>query len=62
MAKAHAKKKLDVINELCQHSSLIKDEKVKNYIMKQKEKKSGIHRKQIAIESSAEEEDVEMNE
>ena len=36
MAKAHAKKKQDVINELCTHSGLINDPKVKSYIEKKK--------------------------
>ena len=36
MAKAQAKKKMDVENELMKHSDLISDEKVKQYIQKKK--------------------------
>ena len=36
MAKAKAKKKLDVENELMKHSDLISDSKVKSYITKKK--------------------------
>lgn len=39
MAKAKAKKKQDVENELAKHSDLISDEKVKSYIEKKKEEK-----------------------
>lgn len=39
MAKAEAKKKQDVENELLTHSSLISDGKVKAYIEKKKEEK-----------------------
>jgi len=39
MAKAKAKKKLDVENELLKHSDLISDEKVKQYIQKKKQEK-----------------------
>ena len=42
MAKAHAKKKKDVINELCNHADLIGDDKVKSYIMKAKAKKMAV--------------------
>ena len=37
MDKAKEKKKLDVVRELEKHSSLISDEKVKNFIEKKKE-------------------------
>ena len=39
MAKAKAKKRLDVENELLKHADLISDGKVKSYIMKKKEQK-----------------------
>ena len=39
MAKAKAKKRQDLENELEKHSSLISDEKVKEYIMKKKDQK-----------------------
>jgi len=39
MAKAEAKKKQDVENELLRHSDLISDAKVKSYIEKKKEQK-----------------------
>ena len=39
MAKAEAKKKKDLENELLTHSSLISDSKVKAYIEKKKEEK-----------------------
>lgn len=39
MAKAEAKKKKDVENELLKHSDLISDKKVKAYIEKKKEEK-----------------------
>ena len=52
MAKAHAKKKQDIINELCSHVDLIGDDKVKSFIKKRKAEKAeklrtkhGIHRK-----------------
>ena len=64
MAKAHAKKKMDVINELCTHVDLIKDDKVKSFIKKRKEEKAvskakrqGIYRKVYNCDS-----DVEMGE
>ena len=37
MAKAKAKKRLDVENELLKHADLISDSKVKAFIMKKKE-------------------------
>ena len=65
MAKAHAKKKKDIINELCAHSDLIGDEKVKSFIKKIKTekakvlaKKHGIHKKATLFDS--EDEDEEM--
>lgn len=39
MAKAKAKKELDIENELVKHSDLISDAKVKSYIQKKKEEK-----------------------
>lgn len=39
MAKAAAKKKQDIENELLKHSDLISDTKVKSYIQKKKEEK-----------------------
>ena len=52
MSKAQAKKKQDVVNELCTHVDLIGDEKVKSYIKKKRalkeealRKKHGIHKK-----------------
>lgn len=39
MAKAEAKKKQDIENELQKHSDLISDQKVKSYIQKKKEEK-----------------------
>jgi len=63
MAKAHAKKKMDVINELCTHVDLIKDDKVKSFIKKRKEEKAvskakrqGIYRKVYNCDS-----DVDMH-
>ena len=40
MAKAHAKKKQDIINELCNHVDIIGDEKVKAFIKKRKAEKA----------------------
>merc|ERR1740139_2002331 len=61
MAKAHSKKKMDVINELCTHVDLIKDDKVKSFIKKRKEvkavakaKRQGIYRKVANMDSDAE--------
>ena len=39
MAKAKAKKKQDIENELMKHSGLISDDKVKSFIEKKKEEK-----------------------
>ena len=39
MAKAAAKKKMDIENELMKHSDLISDAKVKQFIVKKKEEK-----------------------
>ena len=47
MAKAHAKKKQDVITELCTHEGLIKDPKVKSYIDKKKKEKEQARRKKL---------------
>lgn len=45
MAKAAAKKRQDIENELVSHSDLISDVKVKAYIQKKKEEK---HQKNLA--------------
>lgn len=65
MAKAQAKKKEATINELMTHVDLITDPRVKSYIEKRKKEKleakrikeirSGIWKKQAAVESSEEE-------
>jgi hypothetical protein len=65
MAKAQAKKKQDIINELCNHVDIIGDEKVKAFIKKRKTekaeklaKKQGIHRKADLDESMEEDEPI----
>ena len=65
MAKAHAKKKQDVINELCTHEGLIKDPKDLSYIQKKKTQKENEKRKrlgQVKVEESDEEMDSESSE
>eukprot|EP00997_Jenningsia_sp_PLL12_P007639 NODE_4302_length_676_cov_35.850080_g3662_i0.p1 GENE.NODE_4302_length_676_cov_35.850080_g3662_i0~~NODE_4302_length_676_cov_35.850080_g3662_i0.p1 ORF type:complete len:203 (+),score=31.50 NODE_4302_length_676_cov_35.850080_g3662_i0:35-643(+) len=64
-AKADAKNRQDIIAELGVHQDLVTDPRIKAFAVKRKEKKeeakrlrqSGIHRKQVAMESD---EDVEM--
>ena len=76
MAKADAKKKQDVENELLTHSGLISDEKVKAYIEKKKEekrqkdlakfqaqnrgKKTGVMGKDVDMLEDSEEEKMEI--
>ncbi len=72
MAKAKAKKRQDVENELVKHSDLIADPKVKQYIMKKKEEKrqkeiqkwqkQGAMRKDVDMLMEDSEEEIEVEE
>ena len=62
MAKAKAKKRTDIENELLRHADLISDTKVKAFIMKKKEKQLEVRQERYAKEAkySAMRKDVEM--
>ena len=62
MAKAKAKKRTDIENELLRHADLISDTKVKAFIMKKREKQLELRQEKYAKEAkySAMRKDVEM--
>ena len=62
MAKAKAKKRTDIENELLRHADLISDTKVKAFIMKKREKQLEARQEKYAKEAkySAMRKDVEM--
>ena len=62
MAKAKAKKRTDIENELLRHADLISDTKVKAFIMKKREKQLEVRQEKYAKEArySAMRKDVEM--
>ena len=62
MAKAKAKKRTDIENELLRHADLISDTKVKAFIMKKREKQLELRQEKYAKEAkySAMRKDMEM--
>lgn len=60
MAKASAKKRQDIENELAKHSDLIADDKVKAYIQKKKEEKRQKEMAKWAKQGGSMSKDVDM--